>query len=82
MQMYLTTNFGMSERQTFFFMSSSCVMALRGDADFVGQTDEDQGTDAEICTTASNFDAEATQSSSAYGSNKPEGVYNIIVILF
>lgn len=68
----------MSERQTFFSMSS-CVLALRGDADFVGQTDEDQGTDAEICTIASNFDAEVTQSSSASGSNKPEGVYNIIV---
>ncbi|XP_006788935.1 synaptic vesicle 2-related protein-like [Neolamprologus brichardi] len=48
-----------------------------GDADFVGQTDEDQATDAEICTIASNFDAEATQSSSASESNKPEETFTV-----
>ncbi|XP_022050281.2 synaptic vesicle 2-related protein [Acanthochromis polyacanthus] len=50
---------------------------LRDEPDFVGQTDEDQTTDNEICTIASRAAAGGAQSASSSGSHKIEETFTV-----
>ncbi|KAM9338673.1 synaptic vesicle 2-related protein [Symphorus nematophorus] len=51
---------------------------VRGEADFVGQIDEDQGTDNEICTIASGrLDSGARKSVSTPGSDQTEETFTV-----
>ncbi|XP_067430936.1 synaptic vesicle 2-related protein [Thunnus thynnus] len=51
---------------------------LRGEVNFVGNSDEDQGTDAEICTIATaRVDSRGKESASTSGSNKTEETFTL-----
>ena len=57
------------------------LLTFRGDADLVGQSDEDQGTDNEICTVASGVDSEGKKCAPGSEFDKTEGLYSIIFVV-
>lgn len=53
------------------------MLTFRDEGNFIGQGDEDQGTDNEICT-ISSAGVDPGESTSASGSDKTEGLYNTV----
>lgn len=67
------------------WISPSGMLTFRGEVNFVGQSDEDQGTDNEICTVATVRDGlGGRESESISGSNKTEGLWKncLLVIIY